>query len=103
MPPEASAEKPSFWSWALFTVYCIEAGIVLALLPWTRFWEANGLFHHWPVLMRIGVAGATRGVVTALGVFVFFLGVESFIRRVCAARPRGIAPRDETPDERDGA
>jgi hypothetical protein len=36
--------------------------------------------------MKLGVSGGVRGAVTALGLFVFFLGIESLARRIASMR-----------------
>lgn len=102
-PPAGDAASPAkvespFWIWALYVVYCAEAGVTLTLIPWTRHWNENGLFLRWPALIPPGTSGFTRGAVTALGLCLLFLSVESLVRRI-----RGIALFTKRGAEKEGS
>jgi hypothetical protein len=43
------------------------AGILLAVVPWTAFWETNYFLHPHPVLRQLMLSAFTRGAVTGLG------------------------------------
>ena len=42
-------------------------GLVLAVIPWTTYWDANQLLQPHPVLRQLFLSGFTRGAVTGLG------------------------------------
>jgi hypothetical protein len=78
-----SAEMP-VWLQRLFVVvyvlFCIELGLVLIGLPWTRFWFNNGLLAQWPALQHLMQQGFVRGAVTGLGVLDIWLGIVEAVR-----------------------
>jgi hypothetical protein len=88
-PSGRGGEGESFWSWTLYTVYCIEAGLVLVLVPWTQYWDGNALFRLWPGLAAAGLSGAARGAVTALGAYLLALGIHSLASRMAGLRGKG--------------
>jgi hypothetical protein len=42
-------------------------GLVLAVIPWTPFWESNYLLQPYPALRQLLLSGFARGAVTGLG------------------------------------
>lgn len=86
MPEAAKAPETPFWVWAVYVVYCIEMSVILALLPWSSYWENNFFLRAHPALMAVGVSGYARGAVTALGVVLCYMGLEGLIRRALKTR-----------------
>ena len=56
------------FSRALVVIYFLEAGLILTIAPWTRFWERNYLVESWPFTEAILTSGIVRGSVTGLGI-----------------------------------
>jgi hypothetical protein len=42
-------------------------GLVLAVIPWTAFWDSNYLLQPYPILRQLLLSGFVRGAVTGLG------------------------------------
>ncbi len=56
------------FSRALVVIYFLEAGLILTIAPWTRFWERNYLVESWPFTEAVLTSGIVRGSVTGLGI-----------------------------------
>lgn len=71
------------WLYILYLVYCAEAGIYLALVPWTVLWAP--MASSWPEGVRAFLLGGTaRGAVSAFGVLMLVVcGVD--LNRFCRA------------------
>jgi hypothetical protein len=72
-------------------LYLVEAGIILAIAPWTRWWQDNYFAELWP---QVGIAMATplsRWCVVGVGVVTVVAGLSelrlSFVRRVSKGAP----------------
>jgi hypothetical protein len=76
-----SAEMP-VWLQRVFVVvyvlFCIELGLVLIALPWTRFWFT----YDWisPNLQHFLQHGFVRGAVSGLGLLDIWLGIVEAVR-----------------------
>jgi hypothetical protein len=89
------------FSRALVVVYFLEAGLILTIAPWTRFWERNYLVESWPLTEAVLTSGIVRGSVTGLGIVsLCAVAVELWVlvrrRLLDALRGRGHrgSPRD---------
>ena len=51
----------------LFIIYCLEAGLLLALLPWTQIWDRIVLGLPIVELRHLGLEPLARGTVTGFG------------------------------------
>jgi polyferredoxin len=71
------------WLHLLYLIYCAEAGVYLALVPWTVLWVPMAF--TWPEAIRaIVVGGTARGAVSAFGVLMIVVcGVD--LSRFCRA------------------
>ena len=49
------------FSRALVVIYFLEAGLILTIAPWTRFWERNYLVESGPLTETILTSGIVRG------------------------------------------
>jgi hypothetical protein len=64
----------------VYVLFCIELGLVLIMLPWTRFWFNDGWLAQWPQLQHLLQRGFVRGAVSGLGLLDIWLGVLEAIR-----------------------
>lgn len=62
-------------SLVILVVFCIELGMLLAVLPWTPVWVNNGLLLAHPGLKAILQANFVRGVITGLGLVDIWIGI----------------------------
>ncbi|MGC2160827.1 MAG: hypothetical protein WA634_02860 [Silvibacterium sp.] len=54
-------------------------GLVIIVLPWTHFWSDNRLLLFIPHLAAIALNGATRGIVSGLGLLNIWIGVHDAV------------------------
>lgn len=54
-------------------------GLIVLVLPWTRFWSDNHLLLLFPHLSVIVLNGVTRGIVSGLGLLNMWIGVQDAI------------------------
>lgn len=79
----------------LVATYLIEAGILLALAPWTLVWRRNAFLGTIPGLVSVMGNPFMRGAVTGIGIVTFFAGMLDLFsiffrgRREMPARPAG--------------
>src|SRR5512140_1022113 len=68
---QKSAPRGLVWlhriSLVIFVIFCIELGMLLAVLPWTPVWVNNGLVVAHPLLKSILQQNFVRGLVTGFG------------------------------------
>ena len=55
--------------------YFLEVGLLLIVLPWSRFWEHNYFAQSWPLLTPFITNSFVRGGVTGLGFVNLLAGV----------------------------
>jgi hypothetical protein len=82
-PVEKSAELPVWMQRAFLVVYvlfCIELGLLLVVVPWTRIWTNNGLLAGWPNVRHFLDLGFVKGAVSGLGFIDIWLGVLEAVR-----------------------
>ena len=90
-PPAAPAEPVAgdtaempVWLQRVFVVvyvlFCIELGLVLIVLPWTKFWFSDGWTAQWPGFQHLMQKGFVRGAVSGLGLLDVWLGVVEAVR-----------------------
>lgn len=61
-----------------------ELGVVLAIVPWSNFWQYNGVLQRYPSLIPIFMSPFVRGAVTGLGlldILIAFLLILSLGRK----------------------
>ncbi|MBV9494229.1 MAG: hypothetical protein JOZ54_08280 [Acidobacteria bacterium] len=63
-----------------FALYCLEAGIVFTIMPWTRIWTMNPLLHNNVMVGLWADNPFVRGFVSGLGVVHLLLGVKDILR-----------------------
>ena len=80
----------------LVAAYLIEAGVVLAVAPWTPFWLRNYFAQAWPWLGDAMATTAVRGAVTGVGLVTALAGVLDLVS-VLIARRAAVSPSSITP------
>ncbi len=63
----------------LGVLLCIELGMLLAVLPWTKVWTENSLFLAYPNLRAFLRHDFVRGAITGLGVVDVWLGIRDAV------------------------
>jgi hypothetical protein len=71
----------------LLLLLWLEMGLLIILIPWSRFWETNYFLNHYPSLIPILLNPYVRGAISGLGVVDAVLAVDSFRRKRTAATP----------------
>ncbi len=64
--------------YVLYLLYCVEAGVFLCLVPWSRIW-ANSYFAQIPGLRQILLSGSLRGAVSAFGLLHLVAGARDLL------------------------
>lgn len=59
----------------IFVMFCIELGMLLAALPWTRVWSDNSLLALHPGLRAVLQNNFVRGVITGFGLIDIWIGI----------------------------
>ena len=79
MPPVQEPKRPHRWLQRLwlvvFVLFCLEVGIILTVLPWTRLWTDNSLLIGFPALKEFLNYNFVRGLVSGLGLVDIWMGV----------------------------
>lgn len=78
-PPSAAVTRTAVWLhrfWlVVFVIFCIELGLLLAVLPWTRVWSNNSLLAAYPGWRAIVHNDFVRGLITGLGLIDVWIGI----------------------------
>ncbi len=67
-------------SLVIFVTFCVELGLLLAILPWTRIWSENGLLLDHPTIREFLQHNFLRGAVSGLGLVDTWLGIWEAVR-----------------------
>jgi hypothetical protein len=80
--PEPQPQAATGWqlwlertSLVVYVVFCVELGMLLAVLPWTRVWTDNTFVISRPLLRSLATDNFVRGLVTGLGLVDIWLGI----------------------------
>ncbi len=83
MPPANRPSRSRRWLqrvWlVVFVLFCLEVGIILTVLPWTRLWTDNALLAPYPAIKDVLNNGFVRGIVSGLGLIDIWMGVVEAI------------------------
>lgn len=83
MVPPAPQHGRSVWlrrTWlVIFVLFCIEVGIILVVLPWTRIWTGNSILLSYPALREFLMNGFVRGAITGLGLVDLWMGISEAV------------------------
>ena len=78
-PPAQRVPRYVIWSHRLslvvLVVFCIELGILLAILPWTPVWNQNSFLVGYPALRAAMQNNFVRGIATGLGLIDIWIGI----------------------------
>jgi hypothetical protein len=76
-----ATKPPRFVIWShrlslvVFVVFCIELGMLLAILPWTTVWNQNSFLGAYPTLKALVQNNFVRGISTGLGLLDIWIGI----------------------------
>lgn len=77
--PQIKVSYTAIWlhrlSLVIFVIFCIELGMLLSVLPWTRVWTDNSLLAARPTWRALLQDNFVRGVITGLGLIDIWIGV----------------------------
>ncbi len=76
--PQKEKEAPLWMrrlSLVVFVLCCLEIGLLLVVLPWTRIWTENSLLAGSPRLQVFTQQYFVRGLVSGLGLLDIWLGL----------------------------
>lgn len=62
-------------SLVIYVIFCVEIGMLLAILPWARVWTENGIIVSYPLIKSFLRLNFVRGVVTGVGLLDIWLGI----------------------------
>jgi hypothetical protein len=62
-------------SLVVFVVFCIETGMMLAILPWFTIWDHNTFLSEYPSLRAAFQNNFVRGIATGLGLVDIWIGI----------------------------
>ncbi len=63
----------------IFVVFCFYVGLLLFLLPWTRYWQENHYLLTVPALGPWMSSGIARGIISGLGLLDVWIGITEII------------------------
>jgi hypothetical protein len=69
-----------------FALYCLEAGLFFAVVPWTRIWTMNSLLHASASVAAVADNPFVRGFVSGIGVLHLIFGARELMRLMRARR-----------------
>ena len=83
-PGRSSLSSGQLWARRLgllvFVLICLELGIALIVLPWTRVWTDNNLLLNYPTLRFWAANTFVRGAFSGLGLVDIWLGIWEVVR-----------------------
>jgi hypothetical protein len=83
MPPVKQPKRPHLWLQRLwlvvFVLFCLEVGIILTVLPWTKLWTENSLLQSYPTVHDFLMHNFVRGIVSGLGLVDIWMGVAEAV------------------------
>jgi hypothetical protein len=63
-----------------YALYCLEAGLFFAVVPWTRVWALNPLLHESAAIALWADNPFVRGFVSGVGIVHLIVGVRELMR-----------------------
>ncbi len=83
-PARSPVAQGRLWAGRIFLVVyvalCIEIGMFLAVVPWTRLWTENSVVLAHPLLRALVADNFVRGVVTGIGLIDIWLGISEAVQ-----------------------
>ena len=84
MPPPPEPKRRRLWVkrfWlVIFVLFCLEVGIILTVLPWTRLWAENSLLLGHSRIHDLLQQNFVRGLVSGLGLVDIWMGIAEAVR-----------------------
>ncbi len=78
-PPDARVRRGTIWlhrlSLVIYVIFCIELGMLLTVLPWTKLWTDNALLAAYPSWRVMVQGNFVRGLITGLGLVDVWIGI----------------------------
>lgn len=75
----ARADEENVWarriSVVVLVLFCLELGLVLLVLPWTRLWVDNNLLLNHPEARSLAANPFVRGIFSGLGLLDLWIGI----------------------------
>lgn len=62
-----------------FALYCLEAGLFFAVVPWTRLWTMNPILHNSVAISMVADNPFVRGMVSGFGVAHLLIGIRDIV------------------------
>jgi hypothetical protein len=81
----------------LFAAYFLEAGFILAVAPWSAFWEHNRFAQARPALEAVLNSPYARGAVTGVGVITALAGLVELGSLILSKSRRHAGPDPPSP------
>ena len=84
-PRPVKAEEPPAPLWlqrvsvVILVVFCFYVGVLLFVLPWTRYWQENHYLLTMPTLGPLMNSGMVRGVISGLGLIDVWIGISEIL------------------------
>jgi hypothetical protein len=75
----------------LFAAYFLEAGLILIIAPWSRFWDRNFFAEALPLLEAVLSSPYARGAVSGVGLVTLLAGLAEIGGAFAAKRDRASA------------
>lgn len=63
-----------------YALYCLEAGLFFAVVPWTRVWDLNPLLHDSAAIALWADNPFVRGFVSGIGFVHLIVGARELMR-----------------------
>ena len=84
MPPPEKPKRRQLWLkrfWlVVFVLFCLEVGIILTVVPWTRVWAENSLLLGHPRIHDWLQQNFVRGLISGLGLVDIWMGIAEAVR-----------------------
>ena len=81
--PDWSNAPAPLWmqrlSIVILVVFCLYVGVLVFLLPWTRYWNENQYLLAFSPFGRLLDSGFMRGLISGLGLLDVWIGVSEII------------------------
>ena len=77
--PKAKVTRATIWlhrlSLGIFVMFCVELGMLLAVLPWIHIWNENSLLAAHPTWRALAQDNFVRGIVSGIGLVDIWIGI----------------------------
>jgi hypothetical protein len=72
----------------VYTVFFLEAGFVLIVVPWLAFWDRNYFAELVPAVQAVVTNNFVRGAVSGLGVINLMVGLVDLVSLLASRAPQ---------------